>query len=578
MLRLFAVFLATLVAAAAQAAPTVTDNSLSIEKVAGGLAVPTTMAFIGADDFLVLEKETGQVRRVTNGTLNPTPVLDLAVNGCDERGLLGIAVHPDFAAAMDPKPWVYLYYTSSGEASDISNCDFFFPPAANLLDRFEWNGSALVNGTNLSTFPSYVSYHNGGPLAFGPDKKLYGVNGDGEQDGAPQNFESGLFFDDTSVIFRLNDDGSAPTDNPFSMQADPATPRYYAYGIRNSFGLAFDPFSGDLWDTENGAEIYDEINRVVPGANSGWRDIMGPGVPAMGTLLELTGSTYIQPAYSIQTPVAPTGLAFASSNSTLGASNQGNLYVADYELGNIYEFEVNSARTGLDYADILANNQTELNAFRFATGFTGGLSDLEEGPDGNLYAVAIASGEVWRITGGGGGEPASYDLAVSKVKAPKKISLSDSKPTVLKDVKVTLVNQGNQTETIGELEIGALVTLDWTSLPPMACLDPSFTLKPPKKGFPIVLEQNKKVNLAYTVTWECANDPLQSNKDADHADFEVQVTVDRSVLGAEPDADPSNDVCPRPASAEDKGCGGKDANGDVGGPIRTDVVNKDAPL
>lgn len=169
--RFVAASLIGLLAAASHAAPQVTDNSFSIERVVQGLAVPTTLAFIGANDFRVLEKDTGRVRRVTNGVLNGTAVLDPAVNGCDERGLLGIAVHPEFGMSMS-KDWVYLYYTSSGGMSDTSDCGFFFPPAENLLDRFEWNGSALVNGTNLSSFPSYVSYHNGGPLAFGPDGKL----------------------------------------------------------------------------------------------------------------------------------------------------------------------------------------------------------------------------------------------------------------------------------------------------------------------------------------------------------------------------------------------------------------------
>lgn len=105
--RFVAASLLGLLAAASHAAPQVTDNSFSIERVVQGLAVPTTMAFIAANDFLVLEKDTGRVRRVTNGVLNGTAVLDLAVNGCDERGLLGIAVHPDFGASMG-KDWVYL--------------------------------------------------------------------------------------------------------------------------------------------------------------------------------------------------------------------------------------------------------------------------------------------------------------------------------------------------------------------------------------------------------------------------------------------------------------------------------------
>jgi len=135
------------------------------------------------------------------------------------------------------------------------------------------------------------------------------------------------------------------------------------------------------------------------------------------------------------------------------------------------------------------------------------------------------------------------------------------------------VNQGGDTETIDDLgELMDLVSIDWTSLG--GCPAPSTGLVPPKKGFPVVLATKKKLNLAYDVTWDCPNDPEQSSKDADHSDFQVEVSVDHSALGGGADADPSDDVCPRPASGDDKGCGGKDENGDIGGAIRTDVIVK----
>jgi hypothetical protein len=99
-------------------------------------------------------------------------------------------------------------------------------------------------------------------------------------------------------------------------------------------------------------------------------------------------------------------------------------------------------------------------------------------------------------------------------------------------------------------------------------------LKAPALGFPLVLDPGKKLSLGYAVTWDCANDDATSSKTEDHADFELEVTIDRSVLGGNADTDLSDDVCPRPASVGDPGCGGKDANGDIGGPIRTDVVRK----
>jgi len=476
---------------------------------------------------------------------------------------------------------VYVYYTASGGASDVDDaCGSDF---VNRLARFTWNGDALVSPVTLADFPSFTSNHNGGPLAFGPDGMLYGVIGDGGRSGATQNDEDAAgLFEDTGVILRLDENGALPADNPFDtdgVQDDPED-AYFAYGIRNSFGLAFDPFTGALWDTENGPGDSDEINRIVPGANSGWIDVMGPASLTPGfdpdtDLVHLPGSTYVDPEYTIVDTVAPTGLAFASEATTLGA-HAGNLFVADVNLGNVYELPLTAARDGLDLADRVADDQSELDGFLFASGFEG-ITDLEEGPDGDLYVVAIGLGEVWRISGapGGGGAPV-HDLAVAKVKAPKKISLSDKKPEVMKDLKLTLVNQGTVTETIDDLAaLTNLVSIDWTSLPGPnvgLCDAPATEPVEPKKGFPLVLSPRKKLNVRFAVTWSCANDDAKSTRTDPHDDFELEVTLDHAALDGETDSDPSDDVCPRPPSGADKGCGAKG-----GGAIRTDVVDRRPP-
>lgn len=159
--------------------------------------------------------------------------------------------------------------------------------------------------------------------------------------------------------------------------------------------------------------------------------------------------------------------------------------------------------------------------------------------------------------------------------APKTINLGETKPAVTKDLKVMIVNQGGDTESIDAAEIMDLVSVSWTSLPgpnPL-CPSPTTELKPPKKGFPVILAPRKKVLLSYAVTWNCANDDAKSSKTASHADFSVEVQVDHSVLGGGADSDPSDDVCPRAEMGEDKGCGSKTSSG-TGGPIRTDVVVK----
>ena len=322
--------------ASASNAQTVTHTSLTVTQIVSGLSLPTAIAFIGSNDFLVLEKNTGQVRRVIDGALQTSPVLDVAVDNTGERGLLGIALHPGFAT----NNFVYLCYTESSTGNDSTSVD----PLGIRVYRYEWTGSVLTNGTLIFEFPVEpgVANHNGGAIAFGPDGKLYAVTGDHERFGQLQNQPAGPAPDDTGVIVRLNDDGSAPSDNPFFAQGGNLA-KYYAYGVRNSFGLTFDPVSGKLWDTENGPDHYDEVNLVEPGFNSGWREIMGPASRSSGSTNDLfvaPGSQYADPQFSWLTTVAPTGLTFLNSTA-LGAQYENDLFVGDFNLGNLYHFTVN---------------------------------------------------------------------------------------------------------------------------------------------------------------------------------------------------------------------------------------------
>ena len=288
-------------------APILLDQNLTVSTVVTGLAQPTTMAFIGPNQFLVLEKTNGKVQHVLNGQLQ-TVALDLPVNSdfVTERGLLGIALHPNFPTT----PWVYLYWTESSTGADTTNPDNV-PLLGNRVDRFVWNGSSLTLDRNLIRLralqqdagqPSRAN-HNGGIIRFGPDGKLYILIGDEGRRGLLQNLACGptancpgpTVADDqfggpepddahvTGAIFRLNDDGTTPPDNPFYNASTGLTgtaadniKKVYAYGIRNSFGMAFDPISGNLWTEENGDDAFDEINRVTPGFNGGWIQFIGP--------------------------------------------------------------------------------------------------------------------------------------------------------------------------------------------------------------------------------------------------------------------------------------------------------------
>ena len=310
-------------ALAQNAPPQLVDSNLNVRTVTTGLTMPTSMAFIGTNDILVLEKTTGRVRRIMNGTLQAAPVLDLAVNFVSERGLLGIALHPQFPG----NPSVYLFWTESTTGAD-TNVLSQTPLLGNRVDRFTWNAGAgtLTMANNIIRLRALQQdagqpergNHDGGVLRFGPDGKLYIYMGDNGRRGQMQNLPDGHGFnvampnaqlmgnvpddqfggpepDDahlTGVILRLNDDGTAPTDNPFfaagaaraavpgadaeEIQAGRNLQKVFAYGIRNGFGMAFDPASGALWEAQNGDDSFTELNLVERGANLGWIQVMGP--------------------------------------------------------------------------------------------------------------------------------------------------------------------------------------------------------------------------------------------------------------------------------------------------------------
>jgi len=393
-----------ILAAFPAAAQTVNDPGLQVEIIAGGLAQPTTMAFIADNDILVLQKGNGQVRRVIGGVVQAAPVLDVAVDSASERGLLGIALDPDFAVNRR----VFLDYTESATGADTAGSPV---PLGNRVYRYTWDGTALVNPVLVLDLPvTSGPNHNGGVLTFGPDGALYAVIGDLNRGGKLQNFPTGPAPDDTGVIFRVDTNGAAFADNPFFNPLNPSDPmnRYYAYGVRNSFGLTIDPVTGALWDTENGPDAYDEVNRIVPGLNSGWTQIMGPDLrdpQGQGDLWVAPRSVYSDPEFSWAIPVAPTALAFPAS-PLAGCGQLHNLLVGDNNCGQLYRFVPNAARDGLAFSspalqDLVADNNAaicsaEMSEIVFGSGF-GIVTDLENGPDGRLYVVSLTQGRVYRI-------------------------------------------------------------------------------------------------------------------------------------------------------------------------------------
>src|SRR6267142_3373096 len=443
--------------------PTMVDPNLTVSTVTSGLNQPTSMAFVGPNDFFVLEKTTGKVQRITNGAFTSTP-LDLAVNGASERGLLGIALHPKFAL----NGFVYLYWTESSTGVDTSNIDEI-TQLGNRVDRYVWNGTTLVFDRNLIKLralqqdagQSSRGNHNGGVIRFGLDEKLYIIFGDNGRRGFLQNITSGGPVPDdqfggpepdnahlTGVILRLNDDGSTPTDNPFfnvtttlTGEAASNVKKVFAYGVRNSFGMAFDPLSGNLWTQENGDDAFDEINRVTPGFNGGWIQVMGPlnrinefksiesiygagnlqqlrwppsniaATPqeALSRLYMLPGAHYVDPEFSWKYALAPSPIGFIKGRG-LGPQFEGDLLVGASRTtllnGFLFRFKFTADRQHFSFtdprlADRVADNtdkfdQTESESLVVGRDF-GITTDIETGPNGNVFIVSLSNGAVYEI-------------------------------------------------------------------------------------------------------------------------------------------------------------------------------------
>ncbi len=383
----------------------VVDSNLKVEQVIEGLETPTTMAFLGLDDFLVLEKDKGTVVRVLNGNLLDNPILDVDVGNSVERGMVGIAV-----ARNGSTTYVFLYFTEiNGNDGDDRKGK---PPIGNRLYRYEFVDDKLVNPKLLLDLPADPGpRHNGGAIEIGPDQNIYIPVGDVDgsfksdfQHTQTQNFDRGeVTADGRSGILRITQDGQ-PTEG---ILGDSMPLRlYYAYGIRNSFGLDFDPITGSLWETENGPQDGDEINFVEPGFNSGWNEIYGFSTSQKGfdtdelVTFDERGH-YEEPKLVWDRSTGLTAIVFLDSDK-FGDEYKNDIFVGSVHNGQIYHFKLNDERNDLVLPQALAKRyiQNPINAGAedviFATGF-GGITDLTVGPDGYLYVVAIGQGKIFRI-------------------------------------------------------------------------------------------------------------------------------------------------------------------------------------
>jgi glucose/arabinose dehydrogenase len=437
--------------------PVINDPNLKLELVSEGIQLPTQMNFIGPNDILVLEKDNGMVKRIVNGIILEEPVLDANVATAYERGLLGIAIAENDSdsdnkndATQRNSNIVYLYYTESeqdanDECSSTVSCSKENEPLGNRLYRYELVDNELVNPKLLLDLPtSSGASHNGGSLLIGPDKNIYLPMGEGgymegqisnNDDGSPPDGRGGILRVSQQTVAietrqavtietQAGGDGEDDEDNGNENDKDNGIDgilgdedplnKYYAYGIRNSFGIDFDPVSGKLWDTENGPGYGDEINLVEPGFNSGWGKVQGiwkqedyfggPVAPEEpDDLVDFDGKgKYSDPEFTWKQTVGVTSIKFLDSDK-LGKDFQNDMFVGDINNGNLYHFDLNEDRDQLllddPLKDRIANNQDELQKVILGHGFNG-ITDIEVGPDGYLYVLSYA-GEIFRISSKG---------------------------------------------------------------------------------------------------------------------------------------------------------------------------------
>lgn len=372
------------------------DPSLKVELFfKDGIKGPaTSMAFLGPDDILVLEKNTGKVQRILNGSLQKDPLLQLKVGTEVEMGLLGIAISRN----QQDKTFVFLYYTEANSSGIV---------VGNRLYRYELIDNKLVNPLLLLNLPAtspivgHENNHIGGKVVIGPDNNVYLVVGDvGGRMGNIQNIMRGNSPDGTSGILRVTQEGKSVHDGPFGSSVPNIL--YYAYGIRNSFGFDFDPVTGNLWDSENGGIDKDEINYVYPGFNSGWRKMMGMALSRFDPNVDLFyfngKGKYSDPEFVWKETVAPTALKFLNS-SKLGSQYENTIFVGDVKTGNLYNFKLDSTREQLQLNppldDKVADTPQEIQDIIFGKGF-GVITDIQVGSDGYLYILGI-DGTIYKI-------------------------------------------------------------------------------------------------------------------------------------------------------------------------------------
>ncbi len=336
--------------------------SVSTEVVAKGFISPWSFVFLKNGDLLVSEK-MGELRIVRNGVVIEEPVKGLPeiyVKG--QGGLLDLELHPDY----DNNGWIYISYSSgAGKGGNTT------------LMRAKIKDHALVNKQVIFKAEPNTSkgQHFGGRIEFDDKGYLYlSVGERGERSKAQ------LLNTYNGKIFRLKDDGTIPPDNPFVNKSG-AISAIYSFGHRNPQGLAFNPWTKELWETEHGPRGGDEVNIIRKGNNYGWPEITY-GIKYDGTIItkDTVRADMEQPVIFWRPSIAPCGMTFVTSDKY--PEWKGDLLAGSLKFQYVALCDVEGNK-------IISQEKILEGLGRIRT--------IRQGPDGYLYVSAEGTGVIVKL-------------------------------------------------------------------------------------------------------------------------------------------------------------------------------------
>jgi glucose/arabinose dehydrogenase len=333
-----------------------------LEEVVPNLQNPWGMTFLPDGSILITEKSGQLIHFKDRQKTTIQNVPDIHVNG--QGGLLDIELHPNYSQ----NGWIYFSYASDEGSGNGGNT---------ALARAKLSGNSLTNFQQLykASPNSTAAQHFGSRIEFDNDGYVYFTIGDrGSRDINPQSLER-----DGGKVYRLNDDGTIPNDNPFVNEPNAKT-AIYSYGHRNPQGMAKHPTTGKIWTHEHGPRGGDEINIIGKGKNYGW-PIITYGTNYDGSIItENTSMPGMEQPLHYWTPsIAPCGMTFVTSDKY--PDWQGSLLVGSLVFQYLERLEIQ-------------NNQVTKREKLFEN--VGRLRNVRQAPDGFIY-IAVEGKGIFRI-------------------------------------------------------------------------------------------------------------------------------------------------------------------------------------